>query len=536
MKPVKIILLAIIIISMFWSIALSKSNAENWMNVFLMGEKIGYMHETKLETTYNNEPVLEVDSEMISKLSRFGLEFNVRQYSQVYLAKDYSARYCKYEEEMMGSNKIITATVRKDKLLVDINLNGDITRQTTDWSPLYYFDAAVTEKIIHDGLTANKKYQFKIYSPELARWFDVSVAIGTTEQIEVNKVQKSAIVVYTDYAQAKELSSRTWITKDGQVVKADVGNYGMAMVQVSEAEAKEFRQKMEVKNLASISSNVNFDEPSAVTKMRVNIISTEGDPKTIIPEDSRQQWEVSHDTVSSSRILVITANQIDEATSPTLPLKYKDESITRYLSSSPYIQSDDTAIIAVAKQVVGNEKNAAKAAIALCHWVNGYVENKGFDTGFASAKETLQSKRGDCTEHSVLLAALTRSIGIPTKIATGITYADDAFYYHMWVEVYLGKWMPLDPTMDEIRVNATHIKLAETETREDELSDYALKLLRSLKKFQLQIIDYDIGAEHHLADEMKSKSIDELDLNNLNLNEQNLKEIYKQLDQVLNNN
>lgn len=101
----KIILILTLFLLTIYSFSFSKASSENWLNVFLMGEKIGYYHETKQETTFNNETVYEINSEMISKLVRFGLEFNVRQVSQVYLAKDYSARFCKYEEEMMGSKK-----------------------------------------------------------------------------------------------------------------------------------------------------------------------------------------------------------------------------------------------------------------------------------------------------------------------------------------------------------------------------------------------------------------------------------------------
>jgi hypothetical protein len=504
------------------SLVFAKPISENWLNVFLMGEKIGYYHETKQEVVFNGEKVYEINSEMISKLVRFGIEFNVRQVSQVYLAEDYSARYCKYEEEMMGSKKIVTASVQGNKMLVEINLNGEITKQTLDWNPTNYFDAAVTEKIIHDGLTAGKKYQFKVYSPELARWFDVSVSISTTEKIEVNGILQDAVVAYSDYAQSPELTSRTWVGKDNQVVKAEVGSYGMVMVQVPEAEAKEFKQKMEIKNLAMLESNVTFDDPKEVSKMRVKVTYNDGDPKTFIPQDARQQWEESTDSTTNSQILIVTAIPVDESIAPDLPIKVKDEKITRFLSSTPYIQSDDSAIVATAKRIAGNEKNAAKVAVTLCNFVNSYVENKGFDTGFASAKYTFQSKRGDCTEHSVLLAALTRAVGIPTKIATGITYAEDGFYYHMWVEVYLGRWIALDPTMGETRVNATHIKLAETETREDELSDYALKLLRSLKKFKLAVLDYDMAGEHYTAEDSSNSSM--LNMNDLN----------KAIEQILN--
>jgi len=35
---------------------------------------------------------------------------------------------------------------------------------------------------------------------------------------------------------------------------------------------------------------------------------------------------------------------------------------------------------------------------------------------------------------------------------------EDGFYYNMWTEVYVGEWVALDPTFDESRVDAAHIK------------------------------------------------------------------------------
>jgi hypothetical protein len=81
----------------------------------------------------------------------------------------------------------------------------------------------------------------------------------------------------------------------------------------------------------------------------------------------------------------------------------------------------------------------------------------------------LRTKVGDCNEHTALYVAMARSIGIPARIAVGLTYVrgiSGAFYYHAWPEVYIedgqgrGMWLPVDPTLNEFPADATHLRLA----------------------------------------------------------------------------
>ena len=59
-----------------------------------------------------------------------------------------------------------------------------------------------------------------------------------------------------------------------------------------------------------------------------------------------------------------------------------------------------------------------------------------------NALEVLQSKKGDCNEHTVLFNAFARAAGIPAKTVVGVVYLRGAFYYHAWSEVWLGSGSP----------------------------------------------------------------------------------------------
>ena len=77
-----------------------------------------------------------------------------------------------------------------------------------------------------------------------------------------------------------------------------------------------------------------------------------------------------------------------------------------------------------------------------------------------SALDVLDSKVGDCNEHSTLFAALARAAGIPTRVAVGLVYIDGHFGYHAWNEVLAADgWLSVDPTWDQMPVDVGHIAL-----------------------------------------------------------------------------
>ena len=98
---------------------------------------------------------------------------------------------------------------------------------------------------------------------------------------------------------------------------------------------------------------------------------------------------------------------------------------------------------------------ARARAERLTRHVNAMLEKKP-TVSLPSAREVLRTKIGDCNEHTVLYVAMARAIGIPARIAVGLTFVRGAFYYHAWPEVYLdegagrGYWLPVDPDAQSV--------------------------------------------------------------------------------------
>jgi hypothetical protein len=136
-----------------------------------------------------------------------------------------------------------------------------------------------------------------------------------------------------------------------------------------------------------------------------------------------------------------------------------------YLRATPMINSADGQVGRHLRSAVGRRTDPWEKAVAIEDWVFHNIRKKNFSTAFAPAEEVARTLSGDCTEHSVLTAAMCRAAGIPARCVVGLVYVGSlgGFGPHMWNEVYVNRrWVALDASFNQSQVDATHLKLSET--------------------------------------------------------------------------
>jgi hypothetical protein len=175
------------------------------------------------------------------------------------------------------------------------------------------------------------------------------------------------------------------------------------------------------------------------------------------------------------------------ATRPVRPAPELEE----YLRPNLYIQSDDAKIREIAGDVVAGEEDAWKASRALEKWVYRNLRKKNLNTAFAPAAEVARTKEGDCTEHAVLLAALLRAAGIPSRVVAGIVYHDGAFVGHMWTEARTDAWTPLDATLGEGEVPADRIALSAGSLDSSSVADFFLGMVPVLGNLRIEVLEVE---------------------------------------------
>jgi hypothetical protein len=146
---------------------------------------------------------------------------------------------------------------------------------------------------------------------------------------------------------------------------------------------------------------------------------------------------------------------------PGYRLPYPRMDLREELEPEPLIQSDDPRILAEAEQLTARRaswrQDPKEVARQLTRSVYHMLE-KSITFSVPNAVQVLETRRGDCNEHTVLFVALARALGLPARTAVGLVYLDGAFYYHAWPEVWLGQWVAVDPTFGQVPADAAHIR------------------------------------------------------------------------------
>lgn len=165
-------------------------------------------------------------------------------------------------------------------------------------------------------------------------------------------------------------------------------------------------------------------------------------------------WQKIESSNENSVVVAADARRIPETATVKLPVAGAE--FAPYLAATPQINAKAPQIIELGKQIAGNDKDGRSVARKIGEWTYQNLKWKKVESDVV---DTLASREADCLEHAELYVALARSLGLPARVVAGAALSGGAFGAHAWVEVYLGKWVELDPTwglMDH--VDATHLR------------------------------------------------------------------------------
>ena len=121
---------------------------------------------------------------------------------------------------------------------------------------------------------------------------------------------------------------------------------------------------------------------------------------------------------------------------------------------------DSPRIRDLSVKITGSLKDPWEKALAIGRWVNSEL-GKSMRECF-SAVQVLETGEGECQSHSLLTVSLYRAAGLPARFVYGVVYLPDreSFGFHTWVQVHVGEWIPMDPTLGNFPAGVDHLTLA----------------------------------------------------------------------------
>jgi len=417
------------------------ADRDEWFAVLRDGRRIGHAHRT---TTRTDDGVRHSE-DLVLALAMLGVPQRIHTAIEAETDGQGALRSFRFTLASPAASFGAAGTTDGRRLAVTYGPEGQTKHVELPLAEPIQLPSTLRPRIVAADPPAGTSYSTPVLNPLTLR----SESLVTTVEGRETMAGPDGPVEAIRLAEEQQgLKARVWLTREGIVLREE-GALGFTLEREPRERALADDGTLAPLDLA-VTSRIplegGIDDPRHLARLTLRV---RGPGAGGIPDDPPRQ------RIAGGRLRVER-----EPPPERVPLGAVDATLASYLAPAPFIESDDPAIVATARQVAGAERDATAVANALVAWVNEHLEQAPSVT-VPSAREVLAARRGDCNEHAVLLAALARAAGIPARVVAGVMYLDGAFYYHAWTELWLGRWVSADAVFRQLPADATHVKFIE---------------------------------------------------------------------------
>jgi Transglutaminase-like superfamily len=317
---------------------------------------------------------------------------------------------------------------------------------------------------------AGDNFSYRFYEPTISALVAIQIDVKEEEELLLPRGGKKKLLRVESTPQKIEgvqlPSSTIWIdptTRDVVLTQIDMPDLGLLTLQRS-TKAVATGPLGDIPDLMRQQSlRLKQRLPGDVHSLHgiVFRISYKGDaePAKLIKEGDRQTIKNSKDKTFE---LHIESKRAPEKLEKEMPAD------AEFMSSSHFINWKNDAVKELAEKAVGKLTDPWEKARAIEKWVRTNMKAVNYSEAMATSDHVAKTLSGDCTEYSMLAAAMCRAQGIPSRTAIGLIYVDSpnfggpALAFHMWTEVYVkGQWLGIDATLGRGAIGPAHLKITD---------------------------------------------------------------------------
>jgi hypothetical protein len=432
--------------------------SEEWMNIHFNGQKIGFSYQR----TEQGPKGYRITSRAVVRFKIADATQDMSFSRSFYMDPDKSARGFISLQAIGDQRQRTVGEVTGDELAMDITGAAGESRVVKKLAPGTQFMETL-ELLILDKLKPGAKMTVPVFLVEMRAQDTIAVEISK-EMAKIPGADGKPVDAYMVESRIQGLTTKSYITPSGDKLREE-SVMGFASVRTDENGAAKFPTAVipitSLITFSLIKPDKPIDSQLGIKELKLALSGFEN-PVTI-PSDTRQVVGTGGWTKNAAgkSILAIPVTVIRQEPPGAMTIQQAGKAQPGQTAPSPEIQSDNKMIAKEARAIVGVEKDAYKASVAINRWVFTNIKKKLVDS--FTAVDVLLSKEGECQSHANLFVALARSVGIPARVAAGIVYSTEqgGFLYHAWPEVYAGSWISMDPTLGQDLADATHVKLSD---------------------------------------------------------------------------
>lgn len=434
---------------------------DDWFGLYFEDGKVGWHHYVLEEGDPRVGQRFRVQSESRLVFSILGTAYPM--VLQNTCAMDEELAPVRFKTTLVTPLQRVTVQGKRTESGIGLVLqSGKISRTAEiqvpgDSAPLV-LQETLPARLVADGIAPGKELTYTLFDPVLQLLAPLRIRILAEEDIRIAGKTTKAYPLEMDF---QGIRMRWWLAEDGTTLRGE-----------SFLGGQRFREEKESPTDAV--AGVGGAPVDLIAKTRIQ-------PEGKIPDEgfvSRLHVRLSGLDAEAfpslgGKVIRRGPNEVElllEEGPSSLERPLSEEERTRYLESTLSITADDPQVLELAKGLLG-VKSPAPPARRIWDWVRANVRRE-FVIGYPTAAEVLETRRGDCNEHTALVAALCRAASIPCKAVAGIVHLNDSFYYHAWNEIYMeaedgsAGWLPVDAAFGQWPADATHIRIVEGDPAE----------------------------------------------------------------------
>jgi len=424
-----------------------------YLAVFMEGKKIGHAVHTRAvvgsEVTTSDDVTITI--------SRLGIPVTIRMTeTSVETTAGKPLRFESLQQLATLTMMKVAGTVKSDGVVdVTSTSSGADQKSTMPWPAGAVMAEGLRLLSIQKGLQPGVEYAVDLFSPGIMQAVNSKMTVGATKQVDLlgRVVKLTEVTTVLSMPGAGQMTSTTYVDSELRALKSVVPIAGMQveMVDCPQEFALGNNDVLELIDKMFVKSPEPIEDVGSASSIAY-VLNPGTGAKFEVPSTDNQKAERLPDGKIALVIKPVTVSA-----GGAFPYRGSDPKLLEAIKPTRFLQSDDKRIVELARQAVGDTKDALEAARRIESFVARYIDNKSMSVGYASAVEVAESRQGDCSEFAVLTAALCRAAGIPAQVVVGVAYVKEfgglqGFGGHAWDQAYIGadergqggKWIGLD--------------------------------------------------------------------------------------------
>ncbi len=477
------------------------------MGMYLNGQKIGYTSLRTEPTTYHGKPALLSLSGSVTKMTLLGSSVQQEEISHTITDLAYRPLSQVFDVKSNGSVLHVEADYdyTENKVACRVGVGAQATTKTLTIPPGANLTGDVNGLPGGQKLTVGQKITTLQFDPLTVALLPVAIQVMSRETVRdaLSGKDTPALVVKANMSLGQ---MTTWESEDGDLLKADIGMGFVHITMQREARAKAlafpdsaasqdatgYAPPTDFAIVTAIKTDRPIDNPRRVRALRVSIVGVPD--RRLLLSDDRQR-----ETLPAPDILPPYATDVQISAAPFDPAKSalaspdiaRNPDLSPFLGKAAFLDTENPEIVETAAKLRGGETRLYSIAVNIRDWVHRSMTPDPSIGVPRAATDIFARRRGVCRDYATLYTALARAAGVPTRLCSGIVYAEGRFFYHAWAESWVGRWLSFDPTLYDPAqkadfVDATHIKFAQG----DVTSMFAVVAI--IGKLQITVQDFTL--------------------------------------------